>query len=179
MSICSSQKAAGCSISRKDIPNVGASLTVYCACFGRGMCIAVLAASIPSMAVALKVEPTAFGEIFTFRGVGFLVGTVVAAGLVDTFKWKVPKHYLVCGSILLVGISTMQLVFSSSFLVINILSFLQGVGFGGVHTFSTLSLMEMWGTKAQVFYLFFRLKYFVSQPLLPFLDIIYCSLGCK
>ncbi|KAJ1410597.1 hypothetical protein B484DRAFT_402877, partial [Ochromonadaceae sp. CCMP2298] len=62
-------KVAGCVITGDDTGRVLASLAVYLAslavylaCMARGVCIAILAAAIPDMALASGVAPTLFGE---------------------------------------------------------------------------------------------------------------------
>lgn len=143
-------KAAGCLITREDIPLMIASGSVYCACIARGCCIAILAASIPEMSKTVDKDSTAFGELFTSRGIGFFLGTLVAAAVVESVKVNIPKHIYVCASILITGAASAMFSVTSSFLYLNALAFGQGLGFGGVHTFTTLALMEMWGQRCQV-----------------------------
>jgi hypothetical protein len=157
----SGPKAAGCLITREDIPIIIASGSVYCACVARGCCIAVLAASIPEMSKAVQMESTAFGELFTSRGIGFFLGTLLSAAVVESVKVNIPKHVYVCISIIITGIATLLFSMTTSFLYMNGLVFCQGLGFGGVHTFSTLALMEMWGQRCQVFHFYISVfKYY-------------------
>jgi len=143
-------KAAGCLVTREDIPLMIASGSVYCACIARGCCIAILAASIPEMSRSVDKDSTAFGELFTSRGIGFFLGTLIAAAVVESVKVNIPKHIYVCISILITGAASMMFSVTNSFLYLNALAFGQGLGFGGVHTFTTLALMEMWGQRCQV-----------------------------
>jgi hypothetical protein len=45
-----SNSTSGCVITSEDAPRVMASFSIYCAIFGRGICVGLLAAAIPALA---------------------------------------------------------------------------------------------------------------------------------
>ena len=150
----------GCVITADDSPRIMASFSIYFAVLGRGICIGMLAAAIPVMAESVGVSPAAFGEIFSARGMGYFVGTIGGSALLQWkgFKWS--KHAVSCASIIVAGAFTAMFAFTESLQMMLSFAMGQGFGFGFLHVFATVAIMEMWGNRAQ-----------------PWLQVKPCALG--
>mmetsp|Transcript_4956 Transcript_4956/g.7571 ORF Transcript_4956/g.7571 Transcript_4956/m.7571 type:complete len:564 (-) Transcript_4956:141-1832(-) len=144
-------KAAGCLITLSDLPRIYASFVVYGAMCGYGACIGVVGSAIPLLANELHVSRTSLGELFFYRGVGYFAGGLASAGVLSRYNSKdiLSKELLVFLSIALSGIITVLLATTRNFSFIKALFILQGFGFGGVDTFGTIALSEMWGQRVQ------------------------------
>jgi hypothetical protein len=95
------------------------------------------------------VTAASFGEIFSARGFGYAVGTFVAAYLLRCQSFTVSKHAMSCASIIISGLFTTMFAFTNRLDVMLYLGVGQGFGFGILHTFATVAILEMWGQRSQ------------------------------
>jgi MFS family permease len=140
-----SPKASGCSVTADDVPSVLSSISIYFANFGYGCGISIIGASILDMSVALGVPVTSFGIIFTFKGLGYLAGTLCSGFFVDLFS--IPKPMMIGFAVLFSGLALLLIGSTASFGDIKYYSFAMGYGFALIDSLSTLSLSEMWGSR--------------------------------
>lgn len=78
-----------------------------------------------------------------------MVGTFAAAFLLQCQKMIISKHSMACISIVVAGSFTTLFAFTNSLDVMLLLGAGQGLGFGILHTFATVAILEMWGQRSQ------------------------------
>jgi MFS family permease len=136
---------------------------VFGACFGFGAGFAVLGASISQFAYSVGYADTTLGNIFVYRGLGFLLGALLSMKALRVEVLNASKH-LVCSLLIIIaGILLASVPAVSSTLmtdaghkyellwmvIVNSIFFTQGLCFGGLDAFSALSISEMWGQRTQ------------------------------
>ena len=138
-------KSPGCVITKEDIPLVVVTVACFVTFLIYGACNGSLGAALPELAAHYNRTEEEFGIVFSTRGSGYLMGTLSAAAVIEFPKTKIPKIYLVCLSIGIMGLTTGIIPFITSFPVVLFLFCLQGIGAGGVDTYANCLLPEIWG----------------------------------
>jgi hypothetical protein len=80
---------------------------------------------------------------------GYLVGTILSAYLLQLKSLTNSKLLLTAASLLITGIATFIVTLSTNFPLAIFMFFLQGIGFGGIDTMGNCGLPEMWGKRVQ------------------------------
>jgi MFS family permease len=88
---------------------------------------------------------TDFAVIFTIRGVGFIFGTLIAAGILES-RWSkhLPKQILQAFFVAMIGATSFGVMATKNFLFAQILFAAQGVAFGAIDIIVNLAFVEMW-----------------------------------
>jgi hypothetical protein len=125
-----------------------ASCLIYCASIGYGGAISALGAGLPELAANLKIPESVCGQLFAFRGAGYLFGSLFASKF---GKQKfIPTYGVVALAIYLSGFSTALSALTTSFTLLKVALFFQGIGFSLIDVFGAVSLCELWGDRVQV-----------------------------
>jgi predicted MFS family arabinose efflux permease len=145
-----------------------ASCLIYCASIGYGGAISALGAGLPELAANLNIPESVCGQLFAFRGAGYLFGSLISSKL---GKQKlIPTYGIVALAIYLSGFSTALSALTTSFTLLKVALFFQGIGFSLIDVFGAVCLCELWGDRVQV-----RPS---PRSLFPVLTTL-CSLGFK
>lgn len=125
-----------------------ASCLIYCASIGYGGAISALGAGLPELAANLNISEAVCGQLFAFRGAGYLFGSLIASKL---GKQKViPTYGVVALAIYLSGLSTALSALTTHFTLLKIVLLFQGLGFSLIDVFGAVCLCELWGDRVQV-----------------------------
>jgi fucose permease len=140
-------KAAGCHVTRSDLPHIIGSSACFLCFIAYGACAASLGAALPPLSNQFNRSTSQLGVFFTARGIGFMVGTLVAAYILGFPNVPLSKEMMTCIGILVSG-STMIVIDGVDNYIIAIIAFaIQGSGFGIIDTMANCALPEMWGNK--------------------------------
>ena len=149
----------------EDAERVVGSIVCFVSFFAYGAIASSLGAALPSFSEDLQ-----SGFVFTLRGVGFFVGTIISAAFNST---SVSKSLLTAACLLLSGITTGLVALSSNYYIVLLLFGVQGIGFGGVDTFANCSLPELWETRVgpwmQALHAFFGLGAIIGPAIVGLL----------
>ena len=106
--------------------------------------------AIPFYASKFDISIPATGHLFVVAGIGYFLGVMLSAKVLENDELPVSKTILsafcICGS----GISMFLASVVPSFAAVQLFVFLMFAGIGGVDNFSTIALSEMWGQRVQV-----------------------------
>lgn len=116
----------------------------------------------PELAGTIHTPDTNIGRMFVFRGLGFLGGALLSTRLVQ-MRIPLSKHAMCCVAVILAGASLALVPYLASSIndetsnttrsviiyVICVLFLIEGICFGGIDTYSALSISEMWGQRTQ------------------------------
>lgn len=142
-----SSEAAGCHVTRSDLPHIIGSGACFLCFIAYGACAALLGAALPPLSNQFHRSTSQLGVFFTARGIGFMVGTLAAAYILGFPNIPLSKEMMTCIGILISG-STLLVIDEVDDYVIAIIAFvIQGSGFGIIDTMANCALPEMWGTK--------------------------------
>lgn len=142
-------------ITREDIPRIFASFACFGAAFGFGAGLGVLGPSLPGLSEELQVEASDAGQVFSWRGIGALAGTFLAASILEQDLKGFSKHLIATLSIAFSAFATFLVPIvasfgnSAAFNTVKLLFLLQGMGFGMMDTFAIVAMQEMWGQRVQ------------------------------
>lgn len=142
-------KVAGFKLTKEDTPYVIGSITCFAAYSIYGACTSALAAAIPQIADALDMSTADFGFSYSTRGVGYLIGTLLAAYCLNRPDFTLNKIFLTSACLSISGVTFIIIAISNSFIVMLVFFFIQGLGFGGVDMMANCALPEMWGLRVQ------------------------------
>lgn len=112
-----------------------------------GASSATLGASLPTLSLLLQKKEDDLGIIFTARGIGYLMGTLISAGLMDNSTINLSKHTLTALSILINGICMFLIQSVLNFKILLCVFCVHGITFGGIDTFANCALPELWTTQ--------------------------------
>lgn len=145
------RSGAGCVVHTSDAPNIIATIACFSSFIVYGACQGSLGAALPALSKAYGKSESDFGFAFTTRGIGYLVGTVGSAALLEVkgMPWWLSKEVLVCLSVMLTGLATGLIAGVGDYQAVLFLFWMQGVGFGGVDTMANCVLPELWGVRVQ------------------------------
>jgi hypothetical protein len=148
-----------------------ASLACFFGNIGYGICIGSLGAAIPQMAKVIGCSEASLGVLFTmryelmcspffvliawFRGIGYLIGTTVSVGLINS-SYKVSKELMVCAASALMAVTMALLTWSSSLHALMTVMLFQGIGSGGTDVTLNCYIIELWGNRVQVWELLLK-----------------------
>lgn len=144
-----SSKGSGCLVTAEDRPKVFISFIYFGTFLVYGASATVLGAALPSLASDFNHSKSQFGLGFTSRGMGYLVGTILSAYILQLKRFENSKSLLTAVSLLITGIATAVVTLSTNFPVAIFMFFVQGIGFGGIDTMGNCGLPEMWGKRVQ------------------------------
>ena len=142
-------EAAGCKVTREDTSLVFMRIVCSFAHGLYGSCFSALAASIPQLAPQLYVSTSDFGMAYTCRGIGYLVGTLWSAYVLQMPNLTLSKAIMACISLIFIGITMFFIAFARSFYLVLFLFLIQGLGFGGMDMMVNCAVPELWGLRAQ------------------------------
>ena len=127
-------QAAGCVVSWEDKPIILCSLACFISFITYGSSMATLGASVPELAIRYGIEVSDFSVAFAFRGLGYLVGTVYSAAVLEGFygiSWAPSPWYkrnmllVQCIMTLICVIGTLLIVATKSFPLMVMLNCVQ------------------------------------------------------
>ena len=101
----------------------------------------------PTLSILLQKKEDDLGIIFTARGIGYLIGTLISAGLMDNPTINLSKHTLTALSILINGICMFLIQSVLDFKILLCIFCVHGISFGGIDTFANCALPELWTTQ--------------------------------
>jgi MFS transporter, FHS family, Na+ dependent glucose transporter 1 len=131
-----------------DFPSIVASIAAFISFMIYGATAGSLGASLPALAVYFKQSEARFGLVFTARGIGYFLGTISSAAVLEIpSSLKNYKSIFVCIASLVIGVFTSLIPISTSFHFVLMLIWLQGFGFGMIDTFANCLLPELWGLR--------------------------------
>lgn len=142
-------KGSGCLVTAEDKPKVFYSFVYFVTFLVYGASATVLGAAMPSLSSDFHRSKSQFGLGFTSRGIGYLVGTILSAYLLQIKALADSKGLLTAVSLLITGVATSVVTLSTNFPLAIIMFFIQGIGFGGIDTMGNCGLPEMWGKRVQ------------------------------
>lgn len=162
-------KPPGCLVTVEDYPHILGSCACFITFLVYGACLGSLGAALPSLAIKFNQSEEECGLAFTSRGIGYFLGTIGSAALIEIKCIKLPLLHLTCASIFLVGLATGGLSLASEFNVSLGIFGIQGIGAGGVDTFGNCYLPQVWGKRVgpwmQCMHSFFGLGAIVGPTL--------------
>lgn len=160
-------EAAGCKITRGDAGTVFLSVICSLAYALYGSSYSALAASIPQLAPQLHVETSDFSVAYICRGVGYLLGTVLASYILKISDLALSKPLMTCISLILIAITLLAIAFCTIYSVVLVLFLFQGIGFGGVDMMANCAVPEMWGLRAQPWMQFMHTMFGIGSIIGP------------
>ena len=84
-----------------------------------------------------------------FRGIGYLIGTTVSVGLINS-SYSVSKELMVCSASALMAVTMALLTWSASLHALMSVMLFQGIGSGGTDVTLNCYIIELWGSRVQV-----------------------------
>lgn len=123
-----------------------ASFLIYCASIGYG---GAIGAGLPELASSLNISESVCGQLFAFRGAGYLLGSLLASKL--GHQRYIPSYGVVAFAIYISGIATALSALTNNFNFLKVILLLQGLGFSLIDVFGAVCLCETWGDRVQVF----------------------------
>ena len=147
-------KGAGCELRSGDTAKIIGSVACFASFLVYGACQGALGAALPSLSVAFGQSEGSFGTVYSLRGLGYLVGTLGSAAVLEfkSVKLVVSTEVLVCVSVVSTGLATGLVVAAAGpgdYSAVLFLFFFQGLGFGGIDTLANCVLPEIWGQRVQ------------------------------
>ena len=147
-------KGAGCELRSGDTAKIVGSVACFASFLVYGACQGALGAALPSLSAAFGLSEGNFGIVYSLRGLGYLVGTLGSAALLEfkSVKFVVSTEVLVCVSVVSTGLATGLVVAAAGpgdYSAVLFLFFFQGLGFGGIDTLANCVLPEIWGQRVQ------------------------------
>lgn len=110
---------------------------------------AMLGPALPALSRHFHISISQMGSSFVARGIGFGIGTGIAAWLLNQTDLSVSRETLTVGSLGLSSITIAFIGLSSSFEFAMFSYVLQGIAFGGIDTIANVLLPELWGKQVQ------------------------------
>jgi|MDTB01.2.fsa_nt_gb FHS family Na+ dependent glucose MFS transporter 1 len=152
-----------------------------------GAALGALGATIPFLQSDLEVGNRDIGFVFTSRGLGYLVGTVLSGVLLEGFYgidftpspwWSENKLLLFTFSGVVCGAFTTCVLSTRIYALVLVIFFCQGLGFGGADTIGNCLLPELWGDELgpwmQALHAFFGLGAVIGPALVGALGYEMC-----
>lgn len=142
--------APGCEVTKADFPLIVGSLACSICFLVFGASVAALGAALPSLAERFSTSTAHLGITFTARGIGYCVGTLGSAYVINIPNVPLSKEMMTCIAMALSGI--LQAIESSPavhLVVVLGCLVIQGVTFGVIDTMANGVLPEMWGKRVQ------------------------------
>ena len=103
-----------------------------------------MGASLPTLSIKLSKSEEELGIIFTARGIGYLLGTLGSAGVLNYPSITLSKQNLTSISIFISGLCMMLIQSLTHFRTLLFVFGIQGIAFGGIDTFANCALPELW-----------------------------------
>lgn len=125
-----------------------ASCLIYCASIGYGATISSLGAGLPELAANLNISESTCGQLYAFRGAGYLIGSLFASKLGK--RHLLPNYAMSALAIYISGFSTALSAFTTNFNFLKVIILFQGIGFSLIDVFGAVCLCETWGDRVQV-----------------------------
>lgn len=134
-----------------------------------GAVISGLGPFIPFKAANSGLVETAFGIVFTFRGVGYVLGSMS----IGRFEEKFAAHKMMSCSFLIIAITCFLAVSTEAVIPMGIIFFFSSLGLSGIDVLSQASIVEVHGDKVdpwmQFLHFCFGLGSFISPLCLAWL----------
>ena len=143
------QQAAGCVVTKADIPYVLASVTCCLIFIVYGAAAASLGAALPTLAKHYNKPISQMGATFTSRGIGYLFGTVVSGWTLSYASLPYSKEFMVAISEIVMGFAIFLVDKTTNFGLCLFLFVIQGVSYGIIDTLANCAMPEMWGRRVQ------------------------------
>lgn len=141
---------AGCVVNAADAPIVASTIACFVSFIIYGACFTSLGAALPVMARQYDKSASDFGIIYTTRGVGVMVGSIITPLVITSTQKYFGKDVLSCvAALLLCGLPAGLVLTCNNFYYLLVLYFFQGSGFGFVDTVTNIALPELWGDRVQ------------------------------
>ena len=142
-------KATGCLVKGDDIPRVCASLCLFGAKFGIGACSAITVVAFSALPDIFGFNPLYLSYLFTFAGIGYVCGILVAKKILSMSYIPLSKTMLATISVHITALAVVFTVYSNGLASMCCLYFVEFIGVGAVDCFATVALCEMWGQRIQ------------------------------
>ncbi len=141
------KQAAGCVVTKDDIPYVIASFSCCLIFIVYGASAASLGPALPALSQHYGKSISEMGATFTSRGVGYLIGTLFSAWVLSFKNIPYSKEFMAATSELVCGLSLIFITQTNNFALCVVLFFVQGITYGMIDTLTNCALPEMWGRR--------------------------------
>jgi FHS family Na+ dependent glucose MFS transporter 1 len=138
-----------CGVSHEDVPNVVASFACFACFLMNGAGAASLGAALPELCEHFHKSTAEMGMAFTARGIGYTIGTVMAALILSQKYQYFSKEFLASLSLILAGVMALFVTVTDNFYLVLVWFGFQGMGFGGIETMVNVAMPAIWGRRVQ------------------------------
>ena len=159
--------AAGCIIKATDSYSIISSLACFASFIVYGACNASLGAAVPIISRTVYRSESYVGFSFITRGIGFLCSTILSGLFLSIYDKSNWKEYYVCIFTLVMGIATVMIGYNKNYLLLLLLTVVQGIGYGVVDTVGNCLLPELWGIRVQPWMQFLHLCFGIGAIIGP------------
>jgi MFS transporter, FHS family, Na+ dependent glucose transporter 1 len=122
---------------------VAVSCAYFSAFFGLGLCLAVVGPSLLQLAANTGSGVDAIGSIFTWRAVGYLIGSVSGGQLFE----RLPGNPLLAIATLCCSIGTLFIPYCASLAALGLCTAVQGAAMGFLDTGGNVLLIRLWASE--------------------------------
>lgn len=130
---------------------ISSSVLSFVAFICHGFYVCALGASIPEMSTILNISVARLSILFTARGFGFMLGTVLCSYFIKFYSNSFQKEFLISLIVLFAGIASLGLIFSRHLGVIATIIFFQGSLYAGLDILCNILLPQIWEVRSQVY----------------------------
>jgi fucose permease len=134
---------------QNDIDLIVPSVLCFLSFLAYGSSCSSLGPALPFLSERLGVSVARLAMLFTARGIGYTVGTLLAAAIGHYGKDLFGKDSLNCLALAVSGATFLVLSLSKNFFVALVCFLFQGIGYGGMDTFANCFFPEIWGKRVQ------------------------------
>jgi fucose permease len=141
-------EAAGCTITKEDLPSVLASFICMIIFIIYGAAAASLGPALPTLATHYHKSISEMGTTFTVRGVGYMIGTLSSGAFLVKFpNFFLSKQFIASIGVVICGFTFLFIDLINNFNISLVFFFIQGLSFGLVDTVANCALPELWSVK--------------------------------
>jgi FHS family Na+ dependent glucose MFS transporter 1 len=143
------QQAAGCFLTKDDVPAIISSITCCIIFVIYGASSASLGPALPALALHYEHTIAQMGIMFTSRGIGYLFGIGLSGLLLNWKNNPFSKEFVASLSQIITGIILFSIHKINNFYICIILFIIQGSFFGIINNVTNVLLPELWEKRVQ------------------------------
>lgn len=128
-----------------------------------GMVISGLGPFIPFKAATTGLVETAFGIVFTFRGIGGVLGSISVGKIADRYQ----THRMMSCSCLIIAVTCFLAVPTNNVILLGVIFFFSCLGLSGIDVLSQASIVEIHGDKVDPWMQFLHFCFGLGSFLSP------------
>jgi fucose permease len=137
-------------IAIEDLPIILHTIVFYVTLIGTGFFQCALGAGLPELSEKMNQSTNSLGILFTARGVGYFIGSVLSTTQVEWKILKLSEPLIVSISALICAIGSIILASVTNFVVLCIIVLVQGAFFAVVEPIAQVYMIEVWGERIEV-----------------------------